>query len=99
MPEDVCVTGIGADRSRRLRLLLDSNVVIAVEPYSGVLEDGLTAGARLLRLANEQGHLLCVAPATKDDLLQGRDPMRRRQRLAELEKFHQLQEAPVVAEM
>ena len=85
--QDVCVTGTGADRPRRLRLLLDSNVVIAVEPFCGV-SNGMPVGAELLRLANEQGHLLCVAPATQDDLLQGSDPLRRRQRLAELKKLH-----------
>ena len=95
--QDVCVTGTGADRPRRLRLLLDSNVVIAVEPFSGVLETDMPVGAELLRLANEQGHLLCVAPATQDDLLQGSDPLRRRQRLAELKKFHILQEVPVAS--
>jgi hypothetical protein len=95
MAQDVHVTAAGVSHSRRLRLLLDSNVVIAVEPYSGVLESDMPMGARLVRLANEQGHLLCVAPATWDDLLEGKDPVRRRQRLAELAKFHTLEEAPV----
>jgi hypothetical protein len=49
----------------------------------------------LVRLANEQGHLLCAAPATRDNLLEGRDPKRRAQRLAELGKFHLLEEAPL----
>lgn len=90
------VTGT-TGRASRLRLLLDSNVVIAVEPYSGVLEAGIRSGARLLRLANEQGHLLCVAAATRDDLLEAKDPAQRAQRLAELEKFHLLEEVPVPA--
>lgn len=51
--------------------------------------------ARLVQLANRQGHQLCVAPATQDDLLQGRDAARRRQRLAELEKFQLLEEVDV----
>ena len=72
-------------------------MVIAVEPYSGVLEPGMRSGAKLLPLANEQGHLLCVAPATPLDLLQAKDAARRAQRLAELEKFHLLEEAPVPA--
>jgi len=93
------VTTTGGGGTSRLRLLLDSNVVIAVEPYSGMLEKELSTGARLLRLANEQGHLLCVAPATKDDLLEGKDIARRRQRLAELEKFHLLEETPVASDL
>lgn len=91
------MTQTGAPEPGRLRLLLDSNVVIAVEPFSGELEQDLEVGARLLRLANEQSHLLCVAPATRDDLLQGKDPIRREQRLAELAKFHLLAEAPVTS--
>jgi hypothetical protein len=83
----------------RLRFLLDSNVVIAVEPFSGQLEGNMELGVRLLRLANEQRHLLCVAPATRDDLLEGRDATRRRQRIAELGKFHLLAEAPVTTDL
>jgi hypothetical protein len=36
-----------------------------------------------------------VASATRDDLLQGKDPIRKKQRLAELAKFHELAEAPL----
>ena len=79
----------------RMRLLLDSNVIIAAEPFAGDLEENLEVAALLLRLANEQGHYLCVAAATRDDLLQGQDATRRRQRLAELAKFSQLAEVPV----
>lgn len=82
-----------------LRFLLDSNVVIAVEPFSGELEGNIELGVRLLRMASEQRHLLCVAPATRDDLLEGRDAARRRQRLAEIGKFHLLAEAPVTSEL
>lgn len=89
----------GGDESERLRFLLDSNVVIAVEPFSGELEGNIELGVRLLRLANEQRHLLCVAPATRDDLLEGKDAARRRQRIAELGKFHLLAEAPVTSEL
>lgn len=83
----------------RLRLLMDSNVFIAVEPYAGHLEEQFTDAARLVRLANELGHILCIAPATRDDLLQGKDPDRRRQRLAELSKFQILDEVPISADL
>jgi GNAT superfamily N-acetyltransferase len=76
-------------------LLLDSNVVIAVEPYAGSLEPSTSTAATLVRLASEQGHLVCVAPATRDDLLEGSDARRRGQRIAELGKFHLLEEAPL----
>jgi len=89
----------GEAQPARLRLLLDSNVVIALEPYAGALEPSLASAARLVRLANEQGHLLCVAPATLDDLRQSGDVTRRVQRIAELEKFHLLQEPPLEADL
>lgn len=79
----------------RLKFLLDSNIFIALEPYSGELEDQFAQGARFHRLVNELGHLLCVAPATRDDLLRGKDADRRQQRVAELGKFHLLEEVPI----
>ncbi|NHA67729.1 GNAT family N-acetyltransferase [Phycicoccus flavus] len=89
----------GDSANGRLKFLLDSNVVIAVEPFSGELEENIDLGVRFLRLANEQRHLLCVAPATRDDLLEGKDASRRRQRIAELGKFHQLAEAPITSDL
>jgi hypothetical protein len=53
----------------RLRLLLDSNIIVAVEPYAGAIEPNMRAAAELLRRASELGHILCVAPATRHDLL------------------------------
>jgi len=82
-----------------LRLLLDSNVVVAAEPYAGVLEPNVGAAAELVRLAGELGHVLCVAPATRDDVLEGTDLLRRRQRLEELKKFSQLHEVPISASL
>lgn len=81
--------------SQRLRLLLDTNVYIAAEPFSGGTEIGLARAATLLRLASEQGHTLLVHPATRDDLLEGMDSDRRRQRLAELGKYSMLAESPI----
>lgn len=91
------MTPVGGGETERLKFLLDSNIIIAVEPFSGDLERNLEAGTTFLRLAGEQGHLLCVAPATRDDLVQGKDPVRRRQRIAELAKFHLLAEAPITS--
>lgn len=90
-------TGGGGGDRPRLKLLLDSNVVVAAEPYAGTIEANVEPATTLLRLAGEQGHLLCVAPATRDDVLENLDPVRRRQRVAELMKFSQLQEVPLTA--
>jgi Acetyltransferase (GNAT) family len=85
--------------SQRLRLLLDTNVYIAVEPFSGSTEAGLARAATLVRLASEQGHTLLVHPATRDDLLEGKDSDRRRQRLAELNKYSMLAESPITTSL
>ena len=90
--------GGGGDR-RALRLLLDTNVVISLEPYGGDLEARLKTAAELHRLASQQGHSLFVHPATKDDLLEDRDDGRRAQRLAELGKYQRLVTTPVPADL
>lgn len=63
---------------QRLRLLLDTNVFIAVEPFYGSIEAGLARGAALVRLASEQGHTLwCIPPhemiSVKAEILTGVD--------------------------
>lgn len=90
------VTGEAADATR-LRLLIDSNFYITLEPYDGELETGQKAAAEVVRLATEQGHQLFVHPATRDDLLEAADPKRRGQRLAELGKYPLLAEGPIPA--
>lgn len=87
----------GARDGTRLRLLVDSNFVITLEPYAGRMEPGQPLAAEVARLAADQGHRLCVHPATRDDLLQGRDPERRAQRIAELAKYPLLEEGPIPA--
>lgn len=80
-----------------LRLLIDSNFFITLEPYAGDLERGHAAAAEVVRLAVEQGHKVFVHPATRDDLLEGTDPLRRGQRLAEMKKFPILAEGKIPA--
>jgi hypothetical protein len=53
--------GMTANDQTACGFLLDSNVVVAVEPFAGEVEPDSSAGAQLIRLANEQVHLLCVA--------------------------------------
>jgi hypothetical protein len=83
----------------KLRFLLDTNVFIALEPYAGGMETGIEPAAELMRLTGKQGHRLFVHPATRDDLLEGRDATRRRQALAELGKFEMLAESPISADL
>jgi hypothetical protein len=90
----VSYSGAGAGGTP-LRLLIDSNFYITLEPFGGNLEPGQKAAAEVVRLATEQGHKLVVHPATRDDLLQATDPKLRAQRLAELDKFPILDEGPI----
>jgi hypothetical protein len=77
------------------RLLLDSNVLFAAEPFAGTLEQRFDLVAELLRLASQQGHTVLVHPASLDDARRDKDSARRSQRLAELSKYALLAEIPV----
>lgn len=79
----------------QLRLLVDANFVITLEPYAGEIEPDQPLAAEVVRLAAEQGHRLFVHPATRDDLLEGTETLRRAQRLAELTKFPVLDEGAI----
>lgn len=87
----------GAAGGTALRLLIDSNIYITLEPYAGKVEPGQGLAAELVRLVGEQGHRLFVHPATRDDLLEASDLSLRSQRLAELGKFSHLAEGKVPA--
>ena len=77
------------------RFLLDTNAFIALEPFAGQMEAGMGPAATFMRLAMKQGNLVFVHPASKDELLGGKNADRVRQRLAELSKFDMLAETPV----
>lgn len=79
----------------RLRLLIDSNIFVTLEPYAGALETTNRKTTELARLSAKQGHTLFVHPANRDDVREGKDPLRRTQALAELDKYPQLSEGPV----
>jgi rRNA-processing protein FCF1 len=81
------------------RFLLDTNAFIALEPFAGQMEPGLGPAATFMRLAMKQGNRVFVHPATKEELVGGKNPDRVRQRLAELAKFEMLAEAPVSAQL
>lgn len=78
-----------------MTFLIDSNVVIAAEPFNGQLEARHPAVSRFMRLAGEHDHRVYVHPATRDDLNETRDPLHRAQNLAAYEKYPALVEVPV----
>jgi len=73
-----------------MAFLIDTNVVIAAEPFDGHIEDGHAAVITFLRLAIEHGHRIYVHPATKDDLRENTSEGRRTQKLAAYDKYAQL---------
>jgi len=83
----------------RFRLLLDSNVLFAAEPFAGRLEPGFSPVAELLRIASEQGQAVLIHPASLDDAREDKDLDRRRQRLAELGKYACLRETPILPKL
>jgi|tagenome__1003787_1003787.scaffolds.fasta_scaffold20409588_2 hypothetical protein len=89
------MSGAASSGPLQLRLLIDTNVLIAVEPFSGRIEPTLAPAARLLQLVARQGHQLYVHRATADDINQDRDEIRRRQRVAVLDKYPMLEDVPM----
>ncbi|MFJ4175392.1 hypothetical protein [Microbacterium sp. NPDC089696] len=77
-----------------MTFLIDSNVVIAAEPFNGKLEARHAPVSKFLRIAGEHGHVVFVHPATRDDLGETRDPAHRAQNLAAFEKYPALTDEP-----
>jgi len=78
-----------------LRFLLDTNALIALEPFAGQMEAGMGPAAAFMRLAMKQRHYIFVHPASRDELAGGKDAARAKQRLAEIDKFDTLAESPI----
>lgn len=83
----------------KFRFLLDTNVLIAVEPFDGSMESGQQPGARLLQLVSKQQHKIFVHPANVSDMEEDGNEDRRRQRLASLRKYQMLSEGKLPAEL
>lgn len=84
---------------RAMSFLIDTNVIIAAEPFAGGLERVQPHVSRFLSHASKYGHTVWVHPASRDDLLQTTDLAHRRQNLAALGKYATLQETQVPYEV
>lgn len=82
-----------------MSFLIDSNVVIAAEPFKGQLEDLQPVVSSFMRIASEHGHKVYVHPATLDDLRETSDEAHRAQNIAGYSKYPALQEMPVPREV
>lgn len=75
-----------------MTFLIDSNVVIAAEPFNGQLEELQPDVSAFMRTAAQHGHKVFVHPATLDDLNETSDPSHRAQNLAAFSKYPALSE-------
>lgn len=78
-----------------MSFLIDSNIVIAAEPFNGQLESLQPQVSTFLRIAAEHGHRVYVHPATRDDLNETIDPVHRKQNMAAFAKYPSLTELEV----
>ncbi|GAA1968978.1 hypothetical protein [Microbacterium deminutum] len=78
-----------------MSFLIDSNVVIAAEPFNGQLEELQPVVSTFLRIAGEHGHKVYVHPATLDDFKETADRVHREQNLAAYAKYPALHEVTV----
>lgn len=84
---------------RAMSFLIDTNVIIAAEPFAGELEQWQPQVSRFLSQTTKHGHTVWVHPASRDDLLQTTDASHRKQNLAAFAKYAALQETEVPDEI
>jgi GNAT superfamily N-acetyltransferase len=82
-----------------LTFLLDTNAVIALEPYAGSDDEQSPALADLLRLAREHNHHVVVHPANYDDLRETADEGHRAANLRALRKYELIGEPPIADDL
>ena len=79
---------------RQLNFLIDTNVLIALDPLSVHTDESLRAAGELQRRIAEGGHRLFVHPRVDEDLRRDRDPHRQATRRRLLDKYTVLPDAP-----
>lgn len=84
---------------RSMAFLIDTNMIIAAEPFAGKLESWQDQVSRFLSLATKHDHKVWVHPASHDDLMETADPVHRVQNLAAFKKYASLQEVEVSDEI
>ena len=84
---------------RAMSFLIDTNVIIAAEPFAGALEELQPQVSRFLSQTAKHGHSVWVHPASREDLSQTADPSHRKQNLAAFAKYPSLHETDVPDEI
>ena len=83
-------------QAQRFTFLIDSNVMMTLEPHIAVApSEPYDLASRFVRLVHRHGHRIAVHAATRDDVLRDHDPRRRAHRLQVLQKYEVLEAIPV----
>jgi ribosomal protein S18 acetylase RimI-like enzyme len=83
-----------------VRLLIDTNVVIPLEPTrADEVHVNTQAAAELVRIAIQYGHTICLHPAIGEDIARDADEQRRRMLRALLPKYPLVPHPPSSAEV
>ena len=75
-----------------MKVLFDTNILIALEKPGEILPEPL---AEMVRLARELKYEICVHPAQVEDLKRDKDETRREVRLSRLRQYPELDDPPV----
>ncbi len=70
-----------------LRILIDTNVVIAAESDADNLHANAGPATELYRLATELKHTLCIGAGTRDDIERHKNAIHKRKRRQQLERY------------
>jgi ribosomal protein S18 acetylase RimI-like enzyme len=82
----------------RFTFLLDSNVVMTLEPHVALPDsEPFDLASRFLRLVNENSHRLTVHAATREDIARDTNLPRLAHRLRVLQKYDLLEDVPISA--
>jgi len=75
-----------------MRILLDTNIIIPLEDSSKALDDSF---ASLIRIANENNHILIIHPATLDDIKRDTNEARKISNISRISKYSSLEAPPI----
>lgn len=84
-----------ASAKASLRILIDTNILIAAESPAGNLHVNADQATELYRSAIELGHTLCVGAGTVDDIDRHKDAAHKARRRQQLKRYHVLEQLDV----
>lgn len=89
----------GAILLKTMNILIDTNIVISLEPTSpDHMKPRTSVAAAFVRVVSEGGHRLLLHPESLQELAGDKDPVRRAVRAVLLGKYERLEIAPAMAQ-